>query len=545
MGNCTNSSVSVSFIRSPSHLIQTGTPFTFISSCHSHSIDHFHHFTIHLLCCDYSSASGVIHITKGSVVDFTGQCIVNAANTGMLGGGGVDGAISAAGGEALYQLRQQIPFLAGSNHDRCKVGDARLTRSGKGHNNLQCDFVIHAVGPDYRTSRVSVGKSDALLYNAYARCMALAKSHHIQTIAFCLISASIFRGTQSLDEVLKIGLRVVRDKVFDGVHCFIVAYSEEELRTLAKCSLEVLGNPDVIHHRIQGLDYSKEYLSDNVVSKDNEHVVLSTNSGQMTDKFKISELISMENLEQDQDPVISDTESEEEKADSDHDNDDNDDNVEFPTEHPLPPNLPHERDTFLHPNTSKIEDFEDTPNAEPIVIGCEPDIHDDDTAIDILGKYVRKYGLSARNNLSRLIENDDEKVWRMVDAEIANEIPSTSPTDENPVTNDRDTHSPTLPLDSEADNISIGQRVDPMVSPQETSDSIPSSIGGNSFLRDMQERMEVRRQTADGLVRDISITRAVIVVFGSLYALKMMADLFEWNDWIFVCIAVPFCLLLG
>lgn len=185
-------------------------------------------------------------------MDFSGDCIVNAANTGMVGGGGVDGAISIAGGDALLKLRQQIPFLRGSNSERCEVGDALLTRSGKEQNKLQCDFVIHAVGPNYETSNLAVEESDSLLYNAYTRCMKLAESRKMQTIAFSLISASKFRGDRSLDEVLNIGLRALRDNLYDGVNCFIVAYTQQELETLEKCSLEILTSPGVIHRRITG-----------------------------------------------------------------------------------------------------------------------------------------------------------------------------------------------------------------------------------------------------------------------------------------------------
>ena len=64
------------------------------------------------------------------MVDFSGECIVNAANEGMLGGGGVDGAISSAGGDALDFLRRKLPCLPNESYKRCNVGDARLTLSG-------------------------------------------------------------------------------------------------------------------------------------------------------------------------------------------------------------------------------------------------------------------------------------------------------------------------------------------------------------------------------------------------------------------------------
>ena len=205
-------------------------------------------------------------------MDFSGQCIVNAANTGMLGGGGVDRAISNAGGHVLYQLREQIPLLPGSDYKRCEVGDARLTLSGKAQNDLRCDYVIHAVGPNYgfNTDPVVVQNNDRLLYNAYSRCMQLAKTHDIQTIAFCLISASIFRGAQSLQSVLQIGLRAIKEHISEGQHVFIVGFTSKELQTLAQCSLDLYGEPDSIYRQIDGVSYSDNSETDDEDSESPE-----------------------------------------------------------------------------------------------------------------------------------------------------------------------------------------------------------------------------------------------------------------------------------
>ena len=69
---------------------------------------------------------------KGSVVEYTGTAIVNAANEGCLGGGGVDGAITAAGGEALHAAREALPVLDGGI--RCPTGQSKLTTAGE----LEC-----------------------------------------------------------------------------------------------------------------------------------------------------------------------------------------------------------------------------------------------------------------------------------------------------------------------------------------------------------------------------------------------------------------------
>merc|ERR1719193_167112 len=89
---------------------------------------------------------GFIVASAGSVVNFAGNAIVNAANQGCLGGGGVDGAISSAGGRALYEARSKLPLVDGKGAVRCPTGEARLTIGG----NLKANYCIHAVGPNYR-----------------------------------------------------------------------------------------------------------------------------------------------------------------------------------------------------------------------------------------------------------------------------------------------------------------------------------------------------------------------------------------------------------
>ena len=112
-----------------------------------------------LLCC-----------SQGSVVAFSGDAIVNAANTGCLGGGGVDGAINDAGGRKLRAARAALPMLA--PWTRCLTGGAVSTEAGT----LSCKRVIHAVGPDYRDDGTEE-ECDALLASAYAAALAQAREH--------------------------------------------------------------------------------------------------------------------------------------------------------------------------------------------------------------------------------------------------------------------------------------------------------------------------------------------------------------------------------
>eukprot|EP01084_Bolivina_argentea_P142711 250683_1 len=191
------------------------------------------------------SNTGTLYICEGSVVSFNGECIVNAANEGMLGGGGVDGAISSAGGDALYYLREQEPLVANSKYVRCKTGDAKITQSGYPYNRLKCDYVIHAVGPNYsvmyRAKQMKMTDIDHLLYSSYAKTMLLCKARNIKSVGFCLISSGIFRGPRSLEDVLRIGIKAIRDYMFPGIEVYVIGYTNSELVCLSKVAPNVLG----------------------------------------------------------------------------------------------------------------------------------------------------------------------------------------------------------------------------------------------------------------------------------------------------------------
>ena len=141
---------------------------------------------------------------RGSVVFFQGDAIVNAANTGCLGGGGIDGVISEAGGRELAEARQRLPVL-NQQGDRCAEGDAVLTAGRFG--SLKARMVVHAVGPNFN-SAPSREEGYHALERAYARALSVACIEGgAESVAFPLISASIFRGREPLEDVLYAGIK--------------------------------------------------------------------------------------------------------------------------------------------------------------------------------------------------------------------------------------------------------------------------------------------------------------------------------------------------
>ncbi|AZJ33685.1 O-acetyl-ADP-ribose deacetylase (regulator of RNase III), contains Macro domain [Tenacibaculum mesophilum] len=123
-----------------------------------------------------------IKIIKGDITKVRVDIIVNAANSSLLGGSGVDGAIHRAGGSSILEECQQIRNKQG----KCKTGEAVITTAG----NLPAKKVIHTVGPVYQEGK---NNEKELLANCYKNSLLLAKENNLHSIAFPCISTGIYR----------------------------------------------------------------------------------------------------------------------------------------------------------------------------------------------------------------------------------------------------------------------------------------------------------------------------------------------------------------
>jgi O-acetyl-ADP-ribose deacetylase (regulator of RNase III) len=167
-----------------------------------------------------------IELSRGDITDQATDAIVNAANTTLLGGGGVDGAIHRAGGPVILE---ECRKLGG-----CPTGDAKITTGGK----LKARCVIHTVGPVYRDGRHG---EPELLRGAYRRSLEVAAEHHLRSIAFPSISTGAYR--YPLAEAAQIALRTVEEFLRErgGIELVrFVLFSDADLEVYERAAQAVL-----------------------------------------------------------------------------------------------------------------------------------------------------------------------------------------------------------------------------------------------------------------------------------------------------------------
>jgi O-acetyl-ADP-ribose deacetylase (regulator of RNase III) len=153
----------------------------------------------------------MISVKVGDITRLEVDAIVNAANTTLLGGGGVDGAIHRAAGPGL---RAECEALGG-----CPTGEARIT----GGHALPAKYVIHAVGPVW-----SGGKrgEPELLQSCYRRCLELAMDSGVRTVAFPAISTGAYGFPKK--EAARIALTTMRDYEASFREIIACCFNEED-----------------------------------------------------------------------------------------------------------------------------------------------------------------------------------------------------------------------------------------------------------------------------------------------------------------------------
>ncbi|MGH2806253.1 MAG: O-acetyl-ADP-ribose deacetylase [Actinomycetota bacterium] len=140
-----------------------------------------------------------IELAQGDITQQDVDAIVNAANSSLLGGGGVDGAIHSRGGPRILDECREL--RATRFPDGLPTGDAVATTAG----NLSARWVIHTVGPVYG----SVDDAAALLANCHVRCLEVADELGARTVAFPAVSTGVYG--YPLDEAAVVALETVRD----------------------------------------------------------------------------------------------------------------------------------------------------------------------------------------------------------------------------------------------------------------------------------------------------------------------------------------------
>jgi O-acetyl-ADP-ribose deacetylase (regulator of RNase III) len=174
-----------------------------------------------------------VKLVQGDITQQSTEAIVNAANSSLMGGGGVDGAIHRGGGSTILEECRKIIARIG----RLDTGKAMITGAG----NLQAKYVIHTVGPIWHGG----GKGEAgLLESSYRECMKLATAYKLKSLSFPSISTGAYRYpiTEAADIALNTVIEYLTESPSPLKEIFYVLYDSQSHQIYSKKISEIISN---------------------------------------------------------------------------------------------------------------------------------------------------------------------------------------------------------------------------------------------------------------------------------------------------------------